>query len=305
MKKSCVALLLLICIVALCGCSNGFALQYHGAPIDTLTYEHVNYNGGTTTTYVFDFQNNVAKRRFFSPEDETSVPCDWVVLKQFSEMEEKQLINKLYTRGLFSIGKNYKSLLPIVDGGGWKLQIDYSNGKTKVSNGSNAQPTVVFASCAKAFFDLLEEGVLWGVPTEYYCPPNLSYSIRVGYTINSYHPYGARTNYQWNGFGSTGNDAYTANLNYDQPHEFVEGVDYTLVMYTSNYSTHNKYKRFSKCTVTRADFNQQLTNQTTVYSSGWFGQTELELQTNKIYVVRLDFSNGDFVEYTFNTKTKN
>lgn len=303
MKKSCVALVLLICIIALCGCSNDFVMTYHGTPLDSLTYESVDYNGGATTTYVFDFQNNVAKRRFFSPENETSAPDDWVVLKQFSEVEEKQLIDKLYTRGLFSIGKNYKTLLPIIDGGGWTLQIHYSNGKTKVSKGSNAQPTQVFANCAKAFFDLLEEGVLWSVPTEYYCPPNISYSFRVGYSSNSYVPFGARTNYQWNGFGSTGNDAYTANLNYDQPHQFVDGVDYTLVLFTSNYGTFNSYKRFSKCTVTCANFDPQLTNQNVVHSSGWFSQIYIDLQPNKIYVVRLDFSNGDFVEYTFNTKT--
>ena len=64
----------------------------------------------------------------------------------------------------------------------------------------------------------------------------------------------------------------------------------------------NDYQRFKKCIVTSYDYNESLTNETTVHSGGWFKKIEVNLELNKIYVVRLEFGNGDFVEYTFNTK---
>ena len=43
---------------------------------------------------------------------------------------------------------------------------------------------------------------------------------------------------------SSGNDIYVVNTEADFSHEFNEDDEYTLVLYTANYSTFNQYKKF-------------------------------------------------------------
>ena len=82
-------------------------------------------------------------------------------------------------------------------------------------------------------------------------------------------------------------------------YELDENTAYEFVLYTSNYGD---YDRFKECVVVSYDFNEELSGEEVVIEKGWFKQIEFDLQTNKIYVVTLSFKNGDFVEYTFNTK---
>ena len=202
-----------------------------------------------------------------------------------------------------NIKENYKSPPGIVDGGGWNLRIDYNDGTSKVSRGSNNSPRTVFSKCAKAFFDICGDGVVAPVPSEYYTPPSLSYSIDS--TVGNYTTsQGAtslveRGNYKWNGFEETTQNYYQLNQNRSFPYEFDENTAYEFVLYTSNYGD---YDRFKECVVLSYDFNEELSGEKIVMEKGWFKQIEFNLQTNKIYVVKLSFKNGDFVEYTFNTK---
>jgi hypothetical protein len=84
--------------------------------------------------------------------------------------------------------------------------------------------------------------------------------------------------------------------------KFYEGDDLTLTLYTANYRHYNSI-RFQKCIITTYDYNETLTNETVVHSGGWFKQIKLPLELNKIYLVRFEYITGDYVEYTFNTKT--
>ena len=138
------------------------------------------------------------------------------------------------------------------------------------------------------------------MPEEYYCPPNVSYTFRSGSIHNGYGSYGERADYKWNEFKSENNNVYDLNVSADFPQRFYEGSEYALVLYTSNY---RNYEKFRKCIVSSYDFNEELTNLTVEYSGSWFKQTELPLRLNRIYTVRFEFKNGDFVEYTFNTRT--
>lgn len=295
----CLALLIPLC--CLFGCSDSVK-EYDKTPLTTLTYTRVDYNGGFTEEYLFDFEKNVATKHSYLPTEEEHGKVRTLV--EFSEEEEKALIDRLYTYGLFEIKEEYKSPPGIMDGGGWTLKIAYSDGVCKESKGSNNSPESVFSECAKAFFDLCGDGVVAYVPSAYYTPPNVSYAINstVGnHLISQGAPsLGQRGSYRWNGFGETSADYFQLNRDASFPYELDENTAYDLMLYTANYGS---YSRFQKCTVISYDFNAELTGEEVVIEKGWFKQIEFDLQFNKIYVVKLSFKNGDFVEYTFNTKT--
>ena len=288
---------LLCCLV---GCSEGVK-EYDKTSLTSLTYTQVDYNGGFTTEYLFDFEKNIATRHSYLPTDDENDRME--TLAEFSDEQEKILIDKLYTYGLFDIKKEYKSPPGIVDGGGWSLKINYNDGTSKESSGSNNSPSSVFSKCAKAFFDICGDGVVAYVPPKYYTPPNVSYAIHytVGNTITTDGATGldVRGSYKWNGFEEASQNYYELNQNHSFPYEFDESISYEFTLHTSNYGD---YDRFKECVVVSYDFNEELSGEEIVIEKGWFKQIEFDLQFNKIYVVRFSFRNGDFVEYTFNTK---
>lgn len=291
------AVILLCCFV---GCSEGIK-EYDQTPLASLTYTMVDYNGGFTTEYLFDFEQNIVTRHSYLPTDDENDRLE--TLAEFSDEQEKALIDKLYTYGLFNIKREYKSPPGIVDGGGWSLKIGYKDGTSKVSSGSNNSPRSVFSKCAEAFFDICGDGVVTRVPPEYYTPPNISCTIDL--TIGNHTTsQGAtslvkRGNYKWNGFEEASQNYYQLNQNRSFPYEIDENTAYKFVLYTSNYGN---YDRFNECAVVSYDFEEGLPGEDIVIEKGWFKQIEFDLQANKIYVVKLSFKNGDFVEYTFNTK---
>lgn len=301
MKKIVSILIVLVLCIGLCGCVHGKKIkQYEGTPLTQLTFETVDYHGGFTTTYVFDFAENTVKTRGYLPVD-GSKP-DFETLTEFTEQQEQTLINKLYSFGLFNIKAEYKSPPGILDGGGWTLQIIYADETTKVSRGSNNTPKAVFKNCATAFYDICHDGIVAHVDAAYYCPPNLSYALQftVGNTTTSQgSDFSARGNYKWNGFEETSCDIFQINQEFEQPYELNADTKYTLVLYTANY---HYLTRFTKCEVSSFDYNENLSGEKIIVDMGWFEQIEFDLELNKIYVIKLSFANGDFVEYTFNTK---
>ena len=136
--------------------------------------------------------------------------------------------------------------------------------------------------------------------------PNVSYTFSgnqdTGGTSIGANAYGERLNFKWKGLESVGYNAYELNEATNFFMKFYEGDDLTLTLYTANYRHYNSI-RFQKCIITTYDYNETLTNETVVHSGGWFKQIELPLELNKIYLVRFEYITGDYVEYTFNTKT--
>lgn len=301
MKRILAEIICIGCFFALLGCSVPIR-EYKGTPLKSLSYQTVDYMGGYTVEYLFDFEGNAVKKRAYLPMDYRDNPPEYDTVHAFSEEQERVLINKLYSYGLFDIKKNYKSPPGISDGGGWTLAVVYNDGTEKRSQGSNNSPEKVFTNCAKAFYDICQTGIVASVPTEYYCPPNVSYAFQAGNASFGYTTYGKRLEYLWNGFEEKNQSAYEANESTDFLQSFHADTSYTLVLYTANYRT-DSYPKFHACTVTSYGYNEALTNAVTEYSGGWFSRIEVHLQLNKIYVVRLSFKNGDYVAYTFNTKT--
>lgn len=300
MKKFWVISISVCCCLALvvCGVLFGFGIiirKYKETPLLKLTFETVQEYNGITETYVVDFVSNDIKKHVLLPYAEEQPEVK--VLANFSEEQEAVLINKLYTYGLFDIKGLYPQRPGIGEfGSNWDLAIDYADGITKKSRGINNSPMFVFRRCAKAFYDICRDGIVGYVPPQYYSPPNVSYTV-AGYASTGFS---LRTNYKWNGFESVGNDAYAANEQAKYNHKFYDGNEYSLKLYTSNYGNNKKFK---KCFVKMYDYNNDLTNEVVVYKGRWFKQEKIALELNKIYVVRLEFRGGDFVEYTFNTKT--
>lgn len=266
------------------------SLEYVRSNIKELYFGKIKFLMGMyTNRYHFDFVNNTVK-------------SGKTVVAEFSDEEEEILINKLYSAGLFHIDDHYKSPENIVDGGGWELTIEFADGKTKKSTGSNNAPTDVFKKCAMAFYDICGDGVVSNPPIEYYRPPTLDYTFIYGNTYMGYSEYGARLDYKWNGFESTGNKIYDKNRATNFQQKFYADINYKLGFHTANYSSYHDYEKFSKIIIRSCDYNEDLTNEKTVYVGGWFDQMRIDLELGKIYIIRLEFEDGDFVEYTFNTK---
>ena len=276
--------------------------EYTGKEIVKLTFKDIDYNGGYTINRVLDFVNNRYLANGFLPGDEDEQ--DLELKRMFTDEEEKEFIDGCYSNGLFNLRKNYKGF-GIVDGGGWYLIIEYADGSTKKSAGVNSSPTRIFNKCSIYFYDLCGEEVIGMLPDYYYSPPGVSISFSYEYGV-----YGkgsdnslarvSMANYKWNKFASTNNNIYLLNKDTSSKSEFLANNDYKLVLYTANYDCKEK---FTNVIVKNYDYNENLTNEKEVYKGKWFKQIEIDLELDKIYKYTLEFKDGDFVEYTFSTKS--
>ena len=310
-KMNCIIISLILCVF-LIGCSENIEIkEYNGIKLTQLEYFEIDYNGGHTTEYVFDFTENVVKICNYFPYEEEKV---YEVITLFTDEEERILINKLYSYGLFNIKEDYKSPSGIIDGGGWNLNIYFEDGSLKSSKGSNNVPEKVFNNCSKAFYDICGDGIVGYVEREYYLPPLIDCSVSYSIDGSNYHfgSFGAgyyqKGNYLWNGFSDFNvNPYFISESIFDnikkQKEEFkyVQGIEYKLCLYTSNYKMYGDYPRFKRCIVRSYLFDEGLSDEKIIFSENWFSQKEFVLEENRLYVIKLTFNNGDYVEYTFNT----
>ncbi len=314
MKRIIVISICFMLVVCLTGCSLAMKIlpirEYKGTPLTSLSYESVNYMGGTSITYVFDFESNVVTRTNYNPyaeQDEytTTHICD------FTEEAEREFINSVYSYGLFNIKKHYKTSHMIMDGGGWALEIKYADGSVKKSTGSNAGPDLVFSNCAIPFFDLCGMGVVANVPASYYIPPridiNTGYQAKLGNVTYHGGPHldVERGNYLWNGHLKDNVDIYELVANKNKS-GLLKGEEYNIVLYTANYSRPGDgYGRFAECVIMSYAIDTELSDGKEVARYGWISQVSIPMELDRIYVVTLKYRNGDFVEYAFSTASLN
>ena len=291
-------LLLLLFSLFLIGCNK----DYSGLAINKLSFKTIDYMGGATVTKVIDFQTNQYLKSENIPWKEVETTLE--VKKTFTDEEEMIFINGIGNAGLFDIDEYYKEE-HVMDGGGWELVIEYQDGTIFVSKGSNKSPTRVFNKCSTYFYDLCGEEVMGMLPDYYYEPPGISYSF--GYEVpngsGSFNGFTgiARVGFQWNGFEEASKDIYQLNLENSQDNEFLKGKNYKLVLFTSNYHCKTKFNKF---VLKSYDFNEELTNEKIVCEDKWFDQIVIDIELDKIYVFELGYKNGDFVQYTLNTLSK-
>ena len=272
--------------------------------IAKLTFKSIDYNGGYTYNYVFDFLNNEYKKTSYMYGEDV----DLNVIRElsFTDEEKLELINGINDSGLLGIKEEYKKD-GIIDGGGWNLTIEFEDGTSFKSRGDNASPKEVFNKCATFFYDLCGEGVVGQVPEYYSTPVNVStffcYKREDNVNVNSMGLARVQLgNYKWNKFSSSDNDYYLMNLESKEYSDFQDNYKYKLFLYTANYFYE---KKFNKIEVFEFDFNSELSNKKTIYTGKWFKQIEIDLSLNKIYIYRLSYKDGNYSEFTFNTFINN
>lgn len=296
MKK--INVLMIFTLIGLLTACNSIK-EYSGTKLIKLTYTTIDYNGGYTQKHVLDFNENKYSSVGYSPYEDENPELE--TKTTFTDEEEKVFMDSCYTYGLFDLKESY-SATGIMDGGGWDLIIEYEDGTTKTSQGSNAGPTETFNQCATVFYDLCGQPIVGRLPDYYVSPPNISYAFHytTGTTSVSTNVIArvVRGNYKWKKSESLDNDLYVLNTAHKDKNEFVKDYDYKLVLYTANYEYEEK---FNKITVREYDYNPELTNEKEIYTGKWIQQIELEIELNKVYVYELSYKNGDFVQYTFST----
>ena len=296
MKKIAIIILIVITFMS-SSCSSN-----KREDIVKITYQTVDYNGGYTTNAVLNFENNEYRRNAYLPENTDFKEPELELIKTFSDEEEKEFIKGINDAGLLNIKEHYEKS-GIIDGGGWTLIIEFSDGTIFKSTGSNDSPQNVFNKCSTYFYDLCNEEVMGMLPQYYKDQPNVSYTLyvfegekRISATMGL--PYIKKGNYKWNKRSSFDNNYYDMNNDQEENNSFFDSYSYKLRLSTYNYDFDD---RFTNITIYEYDFNKELSNDKTIYTGKWFKQIELDIELNKIYVYRLEFKNGNYVEYTFNT----
>ena len=272
--------------------------------IDKITYTTIDYNGGYTENYVIDLVENEYKKNGYLPVESEEPALN--TIKSFTDEEKAEFIEGINKAGLLSIKEEYKKS-GVMDGGGWHLTIEFSDGTKFESKGSNNSPHKVFDKCSTYFYDLCGEKILGTLPAYYASPPNIWISFDYQkddgtHVIDNGSSRLVMGNYKWNKNSSLDNDYYQMNLDNIEYNRFESQYDYELVLFTGNYDCDVK---FDKIIVKEYDFNKDMTNEKEIYNDSWFKQVSLNISLNKIYVYKLVYKNGDYVEYTFSTGVNN
>lgn len=297
MKKVILIVLILI-IFMVTGCSSK-----EREDIVKLTYHTVDYNGGYTTNAVLDFENNEYRRNGYLPEVKDFEEPELQLIKTFTDEEKKEFIKGINNAGLLKIKDSYKKY-GIIDGGGWTLIIEFSDGTSFKSTGDNDGPYKVFNKCSTYFFDLCGEAVMGMLPKYYKDQPNIMCNLKIyeedklkATEIGS--PLSFKANFKWNKISSLDNDYFLINNDPQKHRDYNADNNYKIVFETSYYDYDEKFQSIK---VYEYNYNSDLSNEKIIFEGKWFTKLELDLELDKIYVYRLEYKNGNFVEYTFNTR---
>ena len=291
-----VAIILIMFMLTGCGSNN------NREDISSVTFTTIDYNGGFTTEYYINLNNNRYMKKHYGPESPKG-GVDYDVVKEFSDEDKDTFIKEINNSGLLNINKEYKQS-GIIDGGGWHLVITFSDDSTFESRGDNDSPREVFNKCSTAFYDLCGEEVMGMLPKYYKDTPNITYSLRAyndGKMLNGTMglPQVVKGNYKWNKLSSLDNDYFMLTKDIKKYFEYDSSNTYKVAFSTYNYDYE---KKFSKIIILEYDYSEQLENEKEIYNDGWFKQIELDISINKLYVYKLIYSDGNYVEYVFSTE---
>lgn len=297
MKKILLSLIGLVCL-GFTACNSGIVKSR--TDFEKLTYKTINYNGGFTSIYEIDFVNNTFSYsdNYGSLEGAFSEP---EVRRVFTDDEERDFINGVNEAGLLGIKSLYKQT-GIIDGGGWDLDISFSDGTTFSSKGENDSPESVFKKIAPYFYDLCETEIFM-LPEYYKMGPHIDnvFEWKTEDCLNSSNANYRENagNYKWNKKSCEDTNYYEINKESYKMNDLQSGMDYQVQFWTSNYSYSKRFKNFK---LTQYDFDANLSNPITLIDQGWFKQVKADLTLNKIYVYRTTYVDGNYMEFAFNTK---
>ncbi len=285
MKKTFI-LIIIIFSVFLMACNQ----EYSGKEISYMEYTRIDYNGGYRNQTKIDLNTNEVLVRGYLDEE-----VDYEVIHNFDETNEKEFINKIFQSGLFALKDEYKNTIPIIDGGGWNLIIQYTDGSTKISKGSNASPSKIFKEADYAFYNLYGDDFFGYLDSSYKNPPSIDIAIKYQDGNNNISDGSGLkvSNYTWN-------KRKVDNINNidfakeNQKYEYDSNIEYKFVLWTANY----EYK-FNKMIIKSYDINGY--DEKTIIECKWFKQKEFNLEYDRIYIITMEFDYGT-CEYPFATK---
>lgn len=261
-----------------------------------LFYKTEDYMGGPTEERIIYFLEN----RYLHQNFDINRDREEIFTSTFTDEQKTTFIDAIFDAGLLGIGKQYKNS-NIVDGGGWELHISFTDGTDFYSAGENAGPYDVFDACAVPFYELCGEEV-FTLPEYYLEPPmidiNFSYQKSGGTYSNNALFNVEKGNYNWNN-RSLKIDYYTLNSNNYYKNRATENKSYTVEFSTNNYRYSKKFNSFK---VIEYDYDINLSNPNVLNDIGWFKTAGSTLKIDKIYVFKMGYDNGNFVEYSFCTK---
>ena len=292
--------------------------KYTGAPLTSITITNESNNGYTYIHTVDLVENKVIKETI---EDKTLISGSTKeVLSIFSDEKKVMFLNKLYTYGFFDLKErqgtdsdfrvNYN---PFSHSSHWNIDISYTDGSVKKyeRNVTNFKKEVSI-NCSKAFYDICGYGIVGATPQYYYTPSKLGYILTYSdehgklVTEKKRTIISERLSYSWNGFESDKNDIYATNEEmgyyFTNVNEDAYNYKYRMTVCTEQLFDAATQTNARRYIVTSYDYCEELTNKKIVGISVFGLTPTFKLEMDKIYVVRMEFDYGNFVEYTFNTK---
>lgn len=271
--------------------------KYDGKEVSSIEYITTDYNGGYTTETIVDFIDCQVLNRGYLPAD--IINEEYSIDYQFEVSSISTFLDEVGEAGFFDLDDSYPSPSGIHDGGGWSLSINYADGSSKTSSGSNNWPSEVFQKADYAFFNLYGDDLFGTLPTSYTNPPSIDisfkYSIGSNNTSKSYSGL-SPINYTWHKSVVSGVDVFSYAIEHPI-HEFDPSISYKVSLWTANYE-----HKFSKMIMTSYDMNGNDPKQ--IGKSNWFKQKEYNLDSNRIYVIKMTFQYGT-CEYAFSTIDNN
>ncbi len=274
-------------------------IEYTGTPVTKIDYSISGFTAGEYTKTI-DFENNNITYSHYDNQWNENRQLIVDTKATFNAGDEKYIIDRFYTYGLFDLEESYTTDEVILDGSNWSLVITFEDGSTKTSGGYAAGPYTVFNKCAFSIYDKTKYE-FWSVPEAYKVPPQIDIAQHTDNThlVTSATLY----KYKWRTTTVDKGDLYqfaSTLFNHNCDFSTDEGSkNYLTVGTMNNYREYdvNYYEKFSRCVVKEYDYNPELTNEKVLLDTGWIKpkkSKKIDIQKNKIYTIELTFSNDQY-----------
>ncbi len=207
--------------------------EYTGKEIASIEDVSTDYMGGIVTKNKLLLQTGEIYTSHNVPSNPEN-SYDYRIAFSYDPSLSDEIIDAFYSVGLFNLLPSYKSIFPVMDGGGWELIITYTDGTTKVSRGSNAGPYSTFQRAGLAFYEITGGDFLYAPSGEYKYAPSISLDTRYSDEANNavyINGFFGISAYQghWRDREMPVREGAIQNI------EMLSGFDYTVHVYMQDY----------------------------------------------------------------------
>ena len=188
-KLSIVIILVILLFISACNGKNRINISRipdsYYENIESISYTSIDYLGGYNTIKTIDLnENQVIVKEGFPGSEEISYSY------QLDNSNILDFLKEFKRTGVLDLKKEYKKLLPVMDGGGWKLDIKFKDGTEKNSKGSNAGPYEIFKDADEVFYSYFKASIFGRLDSSYYEIPSLECYLKYdNKTVNSFINY--------------------------------------------------------------------------------------------------------------------